>query len=115
MLATWALLLLRPRLNESSSIPDSIYFDREGAEEWRTDERMRAVIETVRADPTARKLWDARDLPAITHPASEQPRRLYLAGRGDQEFAIRFIAHRPDELPSCRLMVVTPAEAVSSN
>ncbi|MFE9597153.1 helix-turn-helix domain-containing protein [Streptomyces hokutonensis] len=85
------------------------------AEEWRTDERMRAVVETVRADPTARKLWDARDLPAITHPASAQPRRLYLAGRGDQEFAVRFMAGTPDELPSCRLMVVTPAEAVSSN
>ncbi|MEV6512926.1 helix-turn-helix domain-containing protein [Streptomyces sp. NPDC051642] len=85
------------------------------AEDWRTDERMRAVVEAVRVDPTARKLWDAPDLPAITHPASEQSRRLYLAGRGDQEFAIRFIAGTPDELPSCRLMVVTPAEAVSSN
>jgi len=47
----------------------------------RTDERLRAVIETVRADPAARKLWDAPDLPAITHPVSEQPRRPYLTGR----------------------------------
>ncbi|MFJ6898215.1 helix-turn-helix domain-containing protein [Streptomyces hokutonensis] len=85
------------------------------AEEWPTDERMRSVIETVRADPIARKLWAAPDLPAITHPSSEQPRRLYLAGRGDQEFAVRFMAGTPDELPSCRLMVVTPAEAVSGN
>jgi transcriptional regulator with XRE-family HTH domain len=85
------------------------------AEQWRTDDRLRAVIETVRADPAARKLWDAPDLPAITHPTSEQPRRLYLAGRGGQEFSIRFIAGTPDELPSYRLMVVTPAEAVSRN
>lgn len=85
------------------------------AEQWRTDDRLRAVIETVRADPTARKLWDAPDLPTITHPASEQPRRLYLAGRGGQEFAIRFIAGAPLELPSYRLMAVTPATAVSSN
>jgi len=49
---------------------------------WRTDERLRAVIETVRADPAARKLWDAPDLPAITHPVSDQPRRLYLTSRG---------------------------------
>ncbi|MGW0999529.1 hypothetical protein ACWD5V_40935, partial [Streptomyces sp. NPDC002523] len=33
VLATWALLLLRPRLNESSSMPDSTYFDREGSEQ----------------------------------------------------------------------------------
>ncbi|MFF4764242.1 hypothetical protein ACFY4A_39035, partial [Streptomyces sp. NPDC001292] len=36
VLATRALLLLRPRLNESSSMPDSTYFDREGDEEITT-------------------------------------------------------------------------------
>lgn len=66
---------------------------------WRTDERLRAVIETVRADPAARKLWDAPDLPAITHPVSEQPRSLYLTGRGGQEFSIRFVAGTSDERP----------------
>ncbi|MEV7886931.1 MmyB family transcriptional regulator [Streptomyces sp. NPDC002817] len=84
------------------------------AEQWRNDERLRVVIETVRADPTARKLWDAPDLPTLTHPASNQPRRLYLARQGGQEFSIRFIAGTPSELPSCRMMAVTPATAVSS-
>ncbi|MFJ9901158.1 helix-turn-helix domain-containing protein [Streptomyces sp. NPDC091280] len=83
------------------------------AEQYKSDERMQSVIGTVRSDPAARKLWDAPALPAITHPSSAQPRRLYLAGRGGQEFSVRFIAGTPDELPSYRLMVVTPAEAVS--
>jgi transcriptional regulator with XRE-family HTH domain len=82
------------------------------AEQWPNDERLRAVIATVRADPTARKLWEAPDLPAITHPTAERPRRLYLAGGGEQEFSVRFIAGAPLELPSCRLMAVTPATPV---
>ncbi|MFD4553538.1 XRE family transcriptional regulator [Streptomyces sp. NPDC058469] len=85
------------------------------SDQWRTDERLWAVIETVRADPTARKLWNAPDLPAITHPASEQPRRLYLAGQGDQEFTVHFMTGTPDALPTCRLMVVTPGRIVSSD
>jgi transcriptional regulator with XRE-family HTH domain len=85
------------------------------ADQWRTDERLWAVIETVRADPTARKLWNAPDLPTITHPASEQPRRLYLAGQGDQEFTVHFMTGTPDALPTCRLMVVTPGRAISSD
>ncbi|WP_371551544.1 helix-turn-helix transcriptional regulator [Streptomyces sp. NBC_00554] len=88
---------------------------RVNAEQWRTDERLRAVIATVRADPVARKLWDSPDLPTITHPASERPRRLYLAGQGGQEYSVRFIAGAPLELPSYRLMVVTPATPVSSD
>ncbi|WP_369251086.1 helix-turn-helix domain-containing protein [Streptomyces sp. R41] len=78
------------------------------AEEWRHDERLRTVIETVRADPTARKLWDAPNLPSMTHPASHQPRRLYLPRQGGKEFAIRLIALTPLELQSCRMMAVTP-------
>lgn len=78
------------------------------AEEWRHDERLRTVIETVRADPTARKLWDAPNLPSMTHPASHQPRRLYLPRQGGKEFAIRLIALAPLELQSCRMMAVTP-------
>lgn len=83
------------------------------AEQWRADDRLRAVIATVQADPVARRIWDSPDLPSITHPASERPRRLYLAGRGGQEFSVRFIAGAPLELPSYRLMAVTPAEPVS--
>ncbi|MFJ4828763.1 helix-turn-helix domain-containing protein [Streptomyces sp. NPDC088747] len=85
------------------------------ADEWRTDERMQAVTATVRADPVARKLWDSPDLPAMTHPSSERPRRLYLAGQGGQEFAVRFMAGAPLELPSYRVMVVMPAVPVSSD
>ncbi|MEW1599362.1 helix-turn-helix domain-containing protein [Streptomyces sp. NPDC093808] len=84
------------------------------AEQYRTDERLQAVIDTVRSDATARKLWDAPNLPSITHPASHRPRRLYLARQGGREFAVRFLAFTPMELPSCRLMAVTPAESVAA-
>jgi hypothetical protein len=40
VLATWALLLLRPRLNESTSIPDSVYFGREGRKQKHTARRI---------------------------------------------------------------------------
>ncbi|MGW2705010.1 hypothetical protein [Streptomyces sp. NPDC001340] len=80
------------------------------AEQWPHDERLHSVIETVRADPVARKLWNSPDLAAITHPASHQPRRLYLRGQGGKESAIRPISFAPSELPSCRLMAVTPAQ-----
>ncbi|MFB8128599.1 MmyB family transcriptional regulator [Streptomyces mirabilis] len=78
------------------------------AAERRDDERLHAVVETVRADPTARKLWDAPNLPSMTHPASHRPRRLYLPRQGGKEFSIRLIALKPMELQSCRMMVVTP-------
>lgn len=79
------------------------------AEQWRHDERLSAVIEIVRANPEARRLWDSPSLPAITHPVSGQPRRLYLPRQGGREFAIRLIALTPMELPSCRMMVIIPA------
>ncbi|MFK4688231.1 MmyB family transcriptional regulator [Streptomyces pristinaespiralis] len=80
------------------------------AEQWPNGARLRAVISAVKADPAASNLWDAPDLPAITHPASSQPRRLYLPRQGGREFAIRLLLFTPMEFPSCRLMVFTPAE-----
>lgn len=80
------------------------------AEQYRNDERLREVIKTVRSDAVARKLWDAPNLPTMTHPASHRPRRLYLPRRGGEEFSVRFLAFTPMELPSCRLMAVTPAQ-----
>jgi transcriptional regulator with XRE-family HTH domain len=81
------------------------------AEQYRNDERLQTVIDTVRSDSTARALWDSSNLPSITHPSSHRPRRLYLARQGG-EFAVQFLAFTPMELPSCRLMAVTPAESV---
>ncbi|MFF9313856.1 helix-turn-helix domain-containing protein [Streptomyces sp. NPDC014748] len=80
------------------------------AEQYCTDERLQEVIETVRRDSEARKLWDDSFLPSMTHPASLRPRRLYLPRRGGKEFAVRFLAFTPLELPSCRLMAITPAQ-----
>ncbi|WP_338117112.1 helix-turn-helix domain-containing protein [Streptomyces viridochromogenes] len=87
---------------------------RVNAEQWPNDKRLREVIEAVRLDPTARKLWNAPDLPAVTHPASSSPRRLYLPRQEDKEFAIRIVALTPMERPSCRLIAITPAELVST-
>ncbi|MFC7908333.1 MmyB family transcriptional regulator [Streptomyces nigra] len=87
---------------------------RVNAEQWPNDERLQEVIETVRLDPTARKLWNAPDLPAVSHPASSSPRRLYLPQQEDKEFAIRIVALTPMELPACRLIAITPAELVST-
>ncbi|MCP3821853.1 helix-turn-helix transcriptional regulator [Streptomyces sp. A3M-1-3] len=80
------------------------------AEQWPQDARLQAVIGTVMADPIAGKLWNAPNLPAITHPASHQPRRLYLPRQGGKEFAIRLLPFTPMELPSCRLMAITPVK-----
>lgn len=87
---------------------------RVNAEQWPNDKRLQEVIETVRLDSTARKLWNAPDLPAVSHPASSSPRRLYLPRQEDQEFAIRIVALTPMERPSCRLIAITPAEMVSA-
>lgn len=80
------------------------------AEQYRNDQRLHEVLGTVRNDPVARKLWDDPHLPSVTHPVSHRPRRLYLPRRGGKEFAVRFLAFTPMELPSCRLMAVTPVE-----
>ncbi|WP_439943746.1 MmyB family transcriptional regulator [Streptomyces sp. BBFR115] len=80
------------------------------AAQYRTDERLQEVIETVRRDSEVRKLWDDPFLPSMTHPTSLRPRRLYLPRRGGKEFAVRFLAFTPLELPSCRLMAITPAQ-----
>ncbi|MFC8708934.1 MULTISPECIES: helix-turn-helix domain-containing protein [unclassified Streptomyces] len=85
------------------------------AEQYRSDERLREVISTVRGDPTSRKLWNDPALPTMTHPASQRPRRLYLPKRGGKEFAVHFLAFAPLELPSCRLMAVTPAEVARTD
>ncbi|MFE0929261.1 helix-turn-helix domain-containing protein [Streptomyces mutabilis] len=82
------------------------------AEQYRNDERLRGVIRTVRGDPEARKLWDAPNLPSLTHPASQQPRRLYLPRHGGKIFTVRFLAFTPMELPSCRLIAITPTTPV---
>jgi hypothetical protein len=80
------------------------------AEQWPDDARLKAVISMVKADPAAGRLWDAPNLPVITHPASHQSRRLYLPGQGGEEFAIRLVPFTPMEFPSCRLMAIAPAE-----
>ncbi|WP_405595467.1 helix-turn-helix domain-containing protein [Streptomyces sp. NBC_01092] len=87
---------------------------RVNAEQWPNDKRLQEVIETVRLDPTARKLWNSPDLPAVSHPASSSPRRLYLPQQEDKEFAIRIVSLTPMELPGCRLIAITPAELVST-
>ncbi|MEU6416000.1 MmyB family transcriptional regulator [Streptomyces spiralis] len=81
------------------------------AEQYHNDHRLQAVISSVRSDPTARKLWDAPNLPSMTHPASHRPRRLYMRGKGGKEFAVRLLAFTPTELPSCRLMAIKPADS----
>ncbi|MFJ7969414.1 hypothetical protein [Streptomyces sp. NPDC096324] len=55
---------------------------RADAEQWPRDERLAEVIEAVRLDPVARKLWNSPDLPAVSYPASSTPRRLYLPRQG---------------------------------
>ncbi|MFH9090901.1 helix-turn-helix domain-containing protein [Streptomyces sp. NPDC017673] len=85
------------------------------AEQYRSDQRLQAIIEVVRRDPIARKLWDSPHLPLnVTHPVSHRPRRLYLPRQGGREFAVRFMAFTPIELPSCRLMAITPAEPTTA-
>ncbi|MFI0961363.1 helix-turn-helix domain-containing protein [Streptomyces sp. NPDC021080] len=83
---------------------------RADAEQWPQDERLAEVIEAVRLDPVARKLWNSPDLPAVSYPASGVPRRLYLPRQGGKEFAVRIVALAPMEVPSCRLVAITPAE-----
>ncbi|MGW2720420.1 MmyB family transcriptional regulator [Streptomyces sp. NPDC001492] len=87
---------------------------RVNAEQWPNDERLQEVIKTVRLDPTVCKLWNAPDLPAVIHPASSSPRRLYLPQQEDKEFAIRIVSLTPMEVPACRLIAITPAELVST-
>lgn len=85
---------------------------RVNAEQWPQDERLQEVIETVRLDARARKLWNASNLPTASYPASSSPRRLYLPRHGDRELAVRVVGLTPMEMPSCRLIVITPAELV---
>ncbi|MEU3349800.1 hypothetical protein ABZ723_33370, partial [Streptomyces sp. NPDC006700] len=47
VLATRALLLLRPRRNESSSMPDSTYFDREGVELYLEVSKLEGSLQQV--------------------------------------------------------------------
>ncbi|MFF7757973.1 helix-turn-helix domain-containing protein [Streptomyces griseorubiginosus] len=83
------------------------------AEQYRHDERLQEVIDTVRGDAVARKLWDSPNLPSLTHPASNRPRRLYLPRQGGTEFAMHLLAFTPMELPSCRLLAIMPAGSES--
>jgi len=84
------------------------------AERWPDDERLHEVIEKVRIDPTARKIWNDRDLPTVTYPVSSSPRRLHLPQYGGKEFSVRILVLEPLELPTCRLVALTPAELVPS-
>jgi len=84
------------------------------SERWPDDERLHDVIEKVRIDPTARKMWNDRDLPTVTYPVSSSPRRLHLPHYGGKEFSVRILVLEPLELPTCRLVALTPAELVPS-
>ncbi|MFG2800524.1 helix-turn-helix domain-containing protein [Streptomyces pseudovenezuelae] len=84
------------------------------AEQWPHDERLQDVIGTVLADPVAGELWNSPNLPVMTHPASQQARRLYLPRQGGKEFSIRLLAFTPMELPSCRLMAIKPTKTDSA-
>nr|WP_132836067.1 helix-turn-helix domain-containing protein [Streptomyces sp. BK205] len=85
---------------------------RVNAEQWPHDVRLQEVIETVRSDARARRLWNASNLPTVSYPPSSSPRRLYLPRRGGREFAVRIVALTPMEMPSCRLIAITPAELI---
>ncbi|MEU1073629.1 MULTISPECIES: XRE family transcriptional regulator [unclassified Streptomyces] len=78
------------------------------AEQWRHDAGMRAVLDTVLADPDARRLWNSSDLPALSHPDSAVPRRLYLPRQGEKEFSVVLVTMTPDAMPACRLMILIP-------
>ncbi|MDX3388250.1 hypothetical protein PV682_43470, partial [Streptomyces niveiscabiei] len=41
---------------------------RVNAEKWLHDERLQEIIEKVRLDPTARRMWNDADLPTVTYP-----------------------------------------------
>ncbi|MGJ5898392.1 helix-turn-helix domain-containing protein [Streptomyces niveiscabiei] len=84
------------------------------AEKWPQDERLQEIIEKVRLDPTARRMWNDADLPTVTYPVSSSPRRLHLPRYGGKEFTVRILVLEPLELPNCRLVALTPAELVPS-
>ncbi|MDX3388345.1 XRE family transcriptional regulator, partial [Streptomyces niveiscabiei] len=73
-------------------------------------ERLQEIIEKVRLDPTARRMWNDADLPTVTYPVSGLPRRFHLPRYGGKEFTVRILVLEPLELPTCRLVALTPAE-----
>lgn len=79
------------------------------AEQWSTDLRMKAVIQTVQADPTARRLWNSPQLPTLSHPDAAAPRRLYLPRHGTRGHQVTLLTMAPLATPSIRFMAVLTA------
>ncbi|MFI9204011.1 helix-turn-helix domain-containing protein [Streptomyces sp. NPDC053048] len=71
------------------------------------NERLREVVDEVRKDPTARRIYD-EGLRNI-HPDGSR-RRVYLPHHHDREFEVVFVALSPLRDPSYRLMAVVPAD-----
>ncbi|GHG95469.1 helix-turn-helix domain-containing protein [Streptomyces rubradiris] len=84
------------------------------AERRGNDLGLQAVIRTVQNDPTARRLWDSPDLPAVSHPSAAQPRALYLPRQGTREFLVSVLTMRVEDMPSYRLTVILPARDTPS-
>ncbi|WP_327359640.1 MmyB family transcriptional regulator [Streptomyces sp. NBC_01304] len=78
------------------------------AEQWPDDEGLHAVIDKVRSDPVAGKMWDATDLPTLSHPPADQTRRLYLPRQGRKEFRVILLPMEPMDLRHHRLMALVP-------
>ncbi|MBB5940000.1 helix-turn-helix domain-containing protein [Streptomyces zagrosensis] len=78
------------------------------AEQWPADHRLRAITESVRADPTARRLWESPNLPTPACPSTQTKRRLYTSHSGSATREVTFMPLMPLERPWYRFMAVIP-------
>ncbi|MFI9237797.1 helix-turn-helix domain-containing protein [Streptomyces sp. NPDC053079] len=73
--------------------------------------RMREVVEEVRKDDVARRIYD--ESLANVHPDGSR-RRVYLPHHHDQEFEVVFLCFSPMRDPRYRVMTVVPANECDS-
>ncbi|MGH1554236.1 hypothetical protein ACRAWF_26700 [Streptomyces sp. L7] len=85
------------------------------AEQWRTDGRMRAVIETVRADPTARQTLGCPRLGRHHPPLIGKATPPLPGGPGSRNSPSGSSREHPTNFPRTASWIVTPAQEVSGD
>ncbi|WP_437009861.1 MmyB family transcriptional regulator [Streptomyces sp. enrichment culture] len=79
--------------------------------ELRSDDAgLQSVVRAVLADAVARRLWSSTRLPTISRFRTDCPRRVLLPRRGKEPFWVSLLTAPIDDMPSCHLTALVPAE-----
>lgn len=112
----WALMAQPARTQlvnwDTEWAPALIGLLRLRSEQWPRDETIGSLVETVRADPSIRKMWDSNISDTFFPGDGHKPRRVY-SSRAQLQFAVNHFRLSVTDTQSYTFSVLTPSHDAS--